>query len=77
MLTGKLLVSLLGTEELWKETRVEAWGVSGTTVDKQEVQTAHSHQWRKVPKEAGRGLFQCGVGVCGKGKQLAEQAEGG
>lgn len=33
MLTGKLWVSLLGMEELWKETRVKAWGASGTTVE--------------------------------------------
>lgn len=53
---------------------------------KQEVQTAHSHQWRKDSKKAGRdhsvvvvGQFlKTGqTGVCKKGEQMAKKSEAG
>lgn len=59
MLTGKPLVSLLGTEELWKETRAGGLRcVRGTTVEARSAASSFL-QWRKVIKKAGRGLFQC------------------
>lgn len=59
MLTGKLLASLLGTEELWKESRAGGLRcVRGTTVEAGSSDSSFSAVEKS--QQGGRErLFQC------------------